>query len=119
MPSDGRVQAQTSFSGAGSSIDKRHFAISHRAIVVVFIFSHVRLFARESDRLSRPEDWSGEPFHSPGDLPHPGIEPRSPALQADSLPAEPPGNPNELTKQKETHRHREQTYGCQREGIVG
>ena len=85
-----------SFSGAGSSIDKRHFAISHRAIVVVFIFSHVRLFARESDRLSRPEYWSGEPFHSPGDLPHPGIEPRSPALQADSLPAEPQGKPWEL-----------------------
>ena len=32
-------------------------------------------------------------FPSPGDLPHPGIEPRSPALQADSLPAEPPGKP--------------------------
>ena len=30
----------------------------------------------------------------PGDLPNPGIEPRSPALQADSLPAEPPGKPN-------------------------
>ena len=95
MPSDGRVQAQTSFSGAGSSIDKRHFAISHRAIVVVFIFSHVRLFARESDRLSRPEYWSGEPFHSPGDLPHPGIEPRSPALQAGALPAEPQEKPKD------------------------
>ena len=32
-------------------------------------------------------------FPSPGDLPHPGIEPRSPTLQADSLPAEPPGKP--------------------------
>ena len=32
------------------------------------------------------------PFPSPGDLPNPGIEPRSPGLQADSLPAEPPGN---------------------------
>ena len=32
-------------------------------------------------------------FPSPGDLPYPGIEPRSPALQADSLPAEPPGKP--------------------------
>ena len=31
------------------------------------------------------------PFPSPGDLPDPGIEPRSPALQADSLPSEPPG----------------------------
>ena len=35
-------------------------------------------------------DCSGLPFPSPGDLPDPGIEPRSPALQADSLPSEPP-----------------------------
>ena len=41
----------------------------------------------------RPEYWSGKPFPSPGDLPNPGIELRSPALQADSLPAEPQGNP--------------------------
>ena len=40
--------------------------------------------------FSRPEYWSGQPFPSPGDLPNPGIEPRSPTLQADSLPAEPP-----------------------------
>ena len=39
----------------------------------------------------RQENWSGLPFPSPGDLPNPGIEPRSPALQADSLPSEPPG----------------------------
>ena len=38
-----------------------------------------------------PEYWSGESFPSPGDLPNPEIEPRSPALQADSLPAEPQG----------------------------
>ena len=43
--------------------------------------------------FSRPELWSGWPFPSPGNLPDPGIEPRSPALQADSLPAEPPGKP--------------------------
>ena len=41
--------------------------------------------------FSKPEHWSGQPFPSPGDLPHPGIELRSPALQADSLPAEPQG----------------------------
>ena len=35
--------------------------------------------------------WSGSPFPIPGDLPDPGIEPRSPALQADSLLSEPPG----------------------------
>ena len=33
----------------------------------------------------------GLPFPSPEDLPNPGIEPRPPALQADSIPAEPPG----------------------------
>ena len=43
--------------------------------------------------FSRPEYWSGQPFPSPGDLPDPGIKPRSPALQADSLPAEPQGKP--------------------------
>ena len=43
--------------------------------------------------FSRPEYWSGYPFFSPGDLPNPGIEPRSPTLQVDSLPAEPPGKP--------------------------
>ena len=43
--------------------------------------------------FSRPEYWSGWPFPSPGDLPNPGIESRSPALQVDSLPAEPQGKP--------------------------
>ena len=44
--------------------------------------------------FSRQEYWSGLPFPSPGDLPDPGIEPRSPALQADALTSEPPGKPN-------------------------
>ena len=39
--------------------------------------------------FSRQENWSGLPFPSAGDLPHPGVEAGSPALQADSLPAEP------------------------------
>ena len=43
--------------------------------------------------FSRPEYWSGESFPSPGDLRNPGIELRSLTLQADSLPAEPPGKP--------------------------
>ena len=38
--------------------------------------------------FSRQEYWSGLPFPSPGDLPDPGIEPRSPALQADALTSE-------------------------------
>ena len=43
--------------------------------------------------FSRQEYWCGLPFPSPGDLPDPGIEPRSPALQADTLTSEPPGKP--------------------------
>ena len=43
--------------------------------------------------FSRQEYWSGLPFPSPGDLPNPGIEPDSPALQADALTSEPPGKP--------------------------
>ena len=43
--------------------------------------------------FSRQEYWSGYPFASPGDLPNPGIKPRSPTLQGDSLPAEPQGKP--------------------------
>ena len=48
--------------------------------------------------------WSGLPFPSPGDLPDLGIEPRSPELQADSLPAKSPGKPK--TEQKYTQRDR-------------
>ena len=64
--------------------------------------SRVRLFATPwtvayqappSMGFSRQECWSGLPFPSPGDLPDPGIEPGSPALQADALPSEPPGKP--------------------------
>ena len=47
--------------------------------------------------FSRQEYWSGLPFPSPGDLPDPGIETGSPALQADALPSEPPGK-SERTK---------------------
>ena len=46
-----------------------------------------------SMEFSRQEYWSGLPCPSPGDLPQPGMEPGSPALQADSLPSEPPGKP--------------------------
>ena len=44
--------------------------------------------------FSRLEYWSGLPFPSAGDLPGPGIKPKSPALQVDSLPSEPPGKPS-------------------------
>ena len=71
-------------------------------IVKVKSLSHVRLFvtlwtaahqAPQPMGFSRQEYWSGLPFLSPGDLPDPGIEPRSPALVADALTSEPPGKP--------------------------
>ena len=43
--------------------------------------------------FSKQEYWSGLPFPSPGDLPDPGMEPRSLASHADFLPAEPQGKP--------------------------
>ena len=63
--------------------------------------SRVQLFAipwtvayqASSMGFSRQEYWSGLPFPSPGNLPDPGIKPRSPALQADVLLSEPPGKP--------------------------
>ena len=47
----------------------------------------------QSLEFSWPEYWSRQPFPSSGDFPNPGIEPRSPTLRADSLPAEPQGKP--------------------------
>ena len=52
--------------------------------------------------FSRQEYWSGFPFPSPGDLPDPGIELGSPALQADSLPSKPPGSPESSPEQFES-----------------
>ena len=45
--------------------------------------------------IFKQEYWSRLPFPSPGNLPDPGIKPRSPALQADALPSEPPGKPSQ------------------------
>ena len=59
--------------------------------------SHVQLFVApctiQSMEFSRPEYWSGQLFPAPGDLPKPGIKPRSPTLQVDSVSSEPPGKP--------------------------
>ena len=72
---------------------------------IVKLLSRVRLFATLwtvahqaplSMGFSRQEYWNGLPFPSPGDLPDPGIELRSPALQADALTSEPPGKPTSL-----------------------
>ena len=60
----------------------------------VRLFSTPRTVAYQAPRsmgFSRQEYWSGLPFPSPGDLPNPGIEPGSPALQTDALSSEPLG----------------------------
>ena len=66
------------------------------------VLSPVRLFAAAwtvayqappSKEFSKQQYWSGLPFPSPGGLSDPGIEPRSPAFQADALTSEPPGKP--------------------------
>ena len=71
------------------------------------LLSGVRLFgtpwsvaykAPLSMEFPRQEYWSGLPLPSPGHLPHPGIEPRSPALQADYLLSEPPGKPRYMVR---------------------
>ena len=69
------------------------------------LLSHVRLFTTpwtiQFMEFSRLEYWCVWPFPSPGNLPNPGIEPRSPSLQADSLPAEPQGKP--IVRREESH----------------
>ena len=71
--------------------------------VKVKSLSHVWLFttpwtaafqAPLSMGFSRQQYWSGLPLPAPGDLPNPGIEPRSPALQTDALPSEPSRKPS-------------------------
>ena len=78
------------------------FSNAFQVKVKVKLLSCVQLFATLwtvayqaslSTGFSRQEYWSGLPFPSPRDLPDPGIEPRSPALEADALTSEPPGKP--------------------------
>ena len=75
-----------------------HYIFLHKERKKVKLLSLVRFFATPwtvaykaspSMGFSRQEYWSGLPFPSPGDLPTPGIEPRSPAFQADALTSEP------------------------------
>ena len=81
--------------------EKNHKILSEGKVKVKLL-SHVRHFvtpwtvayqASPSMGFSRQGYWSGLPFPSPWDLPDPGIKPRFPALQADTLPSEPPGKP--------------------------
>ena len=81
--------------------DQNQIPYDYTVKVKVKLLSHVQLFATPwtityqdlpTMGFPRQEYWSGLPFPSPGDLPNPGIELRSPVLQADALPSEPPEN---------------------------
>ena len=80
--------------GAGSGRERKMKLLSH-----VWLFAApwtVAYQAPPSMDFSRQEYWRGLPFLSPGDLPNPGIEPRSLAFQADALPSESSGKPLKL-----------------------
>ena len=106
-----RAKIESRLSGSRSqllaSICKTYSLFSNRVCVCVCVCvcvespSCVQLFATSwtvawqaplSMGFSRQKDWSGLPFPSPEALPDPGVV-RSPALQADSAPSEPPGEP--------------------------
>ena len=57
-----------------------------------------RLLSSFVCEISQQEYWTGLPFPSPGNLPNPGIEPKPPAMQEDSLLTEPPGKTGKLVK---------------------
>ena len=70
------------------------FKVKVKSLSCVRLFTTPWIVAHQSPPsmgFSRQEYWSGLPFPSPGDLPNPGIKPRSPALEADTLTSEPPG----------------------------
>ena len=99
------------------AIGLHSFSAQNWKKVKVKLLSRVQLFvtpwtvahqASLSMGFSRQEYWSGLPLPSPGDLPHPGMEPRSLALQAYALPSESPGKLRTehglmLSKEDNTH----------------
>ena len=108
-----RLLCPWDFPGNSTGVDC-HFLLQEIFLIFIYIvykysvqfssvqsLSRVRLFvtpwtvayeATPSMGFSRQKYWSGVPFPSAGDLPDPGMEPRSPALQADGLPSKPTGN---------------------------
>ena len=104
-------------------IPTNHLTLCHPLLLPPSIFPSIRVFSNEHVRVkslsrvwlfstpwtvayqarppmgfSRQEYWNGLPFSSPGDLPDPGIEPRSPALRVGVLPSKPAGKSNKHSK---------------------
>ena len=89
---------------SGHRTRKGPFSFQYQRKVKVKSLSHVRLFAtswtvayQAPPTVGFSRHWSGVSFPSPGDLLNPGIEPGSPALQADAVPSEPPGKLNYIS----------------------
>ena len=76
--------------GVAVILPDNHVCVGHSVMSDFATPWNIAHQAPPSMEFSRQEYWSGEPFPSPGDLSDPGTEPRSPALQAESLPSEPP-----------------------------
>ena len=77
-----------------SLLSRKQWKVKVKSLIGVRLFATpwtIAYHAPPSVGFSRQECWSGLPFPSPGDLPDPGIEPRSPELQVDTLPSEPAG----------------------------
>ena len=70
-------------------------SVSHSVCLTLCIPWTIACQAPLSMEFHRQEYWSGLPFPSPKDLPGPGMEPRTPALQADYLPSELPEKPSQ------------------------
>ena len=86
------IMKRTSFLGVSSNRSCRSSRVLLLSRVQLFVTPWTVAYkALLFIGFSRQEYWSGLPFLSPGDLPNPGIKPRSPALQADVLPSKPPG----------------------------
>ena len=82
--------------GVQVRIRKLKEKVKMKSLSLVRLFATLWTVARQgppSMGFSRQEYWSGQPFPSPGDLPDPGIETMSPALQADFLPLSHQGSP--------------------------
>ena len=68
---------------------------------------HYSLPSSSVHEIVQEEYWNGQPFPSPGDLPEEGVESRSSALQADSLPFEPPGKPKAFRNSQQSDKELE------------
>ena len=84
------------YTGQEATVRSKHGTMDWFQIekgVVKAVYCHLVYLTYMQTTAFKMLGWSGQPFSSPGDPHNPGIEPRSPTLQADSLPAEPQGKP--------------------------